>query len=199
MTIEVQEVGKLSLQSGIIGAADFGYNGRDFFPLSRSVEGGIYRAQQAKAGGTVIAARVIFQEGQEVVEYRPAPAVDGSGPYSHHVGVDTANVAIFDAASYVQLGARELERLYRDSCNWGARKLTADEIKNEMKRFKNSRLVGLTIEDIRRDLKNRTVYSDQPAPLRIRISPDKAPDGNGTDLSDVSGRKRLGNPAFGLV
>lgn len=177
MTIEVQEVGKLSLRSGIIGAADFGYDGRDFFPLSRSVEGGIYRAQQAKAGGTVIAARVIFQEGQEVVEYRPAPTVGRSGPYSHHVGVDTANVAIFDASSYVQLGARELERLYRDSCDWGRRKLTADEINNEMERFKNSRLVGLTIEDIRRDLENRKVYSDQPAPLRIRISPDEAPDG----------------------
>ncbi len=177
MTIEVRDVGQISIPSGVIGAADFGYSGHDFQPLSRSVDGGTYRAQQATADGTVIAARIIFREDSDVKEYRPAPPAEGSDPYLHYVGVDYANVAVFDAASYVQLGARELERLYIDSCNWGARKLTADEIRREMERFKSSRLVGLTLEELQRDLENRTVYSDLPPPLRIRVGPNDTPNG----------------------
>lgn len=177
-TIKVHEVGMLALESGIIGVADFGYGGGNFLPLARSVPGGIYRVQQATGdSGTVIAARVIFQDGVGAVEYRPAPSAEIVSAHAHCVGVDAGNVAIFDARPYVHLEARELDRLYLASCNWGSRRLSSEEIDEAMKRFENVTLAGVTLEELRRDMEGRTVRSDQPAPLRIGVGADETPNG----------------------
>lgn len=147
MTIKVQETGDISLPSGIIGVNDFGSRGDDFLPLSRSVPGGTYRVQQAMAGRTVIAVQIIFQREKTAAEYRPAPIVEGSGPDLHHVGVDAGNVAVFDAAKFILLEARELERLYIKSL------------------------------DSNEETSPRNASFDLPVPLRIRISPTETPNG----------------------
>jgi hypothetical protein len=106
--IAARPIGALRLPSGILGVRDFGYDASDLSPLARSVPPGTYPVEVLVAFDCVAAVRVRLADGPAVA-WHPASTVAGG----HVVGVDGGSVAIFDARAFVELGARDKERLYR--------------------------------------------------------------------------------------
>ena len=105
-TIEVERLGDVHLSSGIIGVRDLSYGAAHFEPLARKVKPGHYPIEVARAGGRIIAVRLLLGT-KPVVRWHPA----STQSYGHVVGVDFCNIAIFDAKSFVEMSASRKNRL----------------------------------------------------------------------------------------
>lgn len=111
--IQVKRVGMLRTSSGILGVEDFTRTDYDFPPLARKVAPGTYAVEVAIAWHSVAAVRVLLAPDRATVAWHPAPAA-GCGPDEYGVGVDAANVAIFDVASLVRLTKEDHERVHEE-------------------------------------------------------------------------------------
>ncbi len=110
--IEVTDLGRIQLASGVIGAYDLGWPPERFRPLRQRVPSGDFPVEIAKAGGFVIAARIRFDSTREAGQWIPAFPLEQD---SHDVGVDYGNVSFFDAGNFMSLRQRELERIYHET------------------------------------------------------------------------------------
>lgn len=106
-TISVRALGSLVTESGILSARDLGYDPSDLAAFARKVPPGTYAVDVSVAADTVLALRVRLSD-EPVVAWHPADLGGGN----HVVGVDAANVAIFDAVSFTKIDAWTRERLY---------------------------------------------------------------------------------------
>lgn len=105
--LEVRALGSLVTASGILSARDLGYDPSDLAAFARKVPPGAYAVDVAVAADTVLALRVRLSD-EPVVAWHPADLGDDN----HVIGVDAANVAIFDVVSFTKIDAWTRERLY---------------------------------------------------------------------------------------
>ena len=106
-TIEVRSLGELVTKTGVLSVIDFGYDARGMAPFTRRLSPGAYPVDACIVGGRVAALRVRISDAP-VARWHAARF--GSG--GHVVGVDAANVALFDVGAFVQLDAWTKERLF---------------------------------------------------------------------------------------
>jgi hypothetical protein len=107
--LEVRALGDLTTM-GVLGALDFGCDVHGLSPFARRLAPGSYPAEACIADNRVAALRVCISKAP-VTSWHPATFTDGS----HVVGVDTANVAVFDVAAFAQLDVWKKERLFEAS------------------------------------------------------------------------------------
>lgn len=113
-TLVIRQVGNLRLSSGFLGVADFNVTSDSLGVRHRRVAPGELRVEAAELdmrpfGGNstrVAAIQVVLSEGR-AVRWVPANTPDGG----HRIGVDSANVAIFDAAAFSQLTHADHRRI----------------------------------------------------------------------------------------
>ena len=107
--IEVRTLGALATRTGALSVRDFAYDGHGLAALERRVPPGRYPVDVAIVATRVAALRVQLSEAP-VAAWHPATFTSGG----HVVGVDAANVAVFDVGSFVTLEAWQKERLFEE-------------------------------------------------------------------------------------
>ncbi len=118
---EVMEIGRLKINSGVIGIMDFGYDVYEFEPLHRKVEPGDYSVEVVKIHERVAGIKVRLSEKEIAVKWYAANTPSGNGVY----GVDAANLAIFDVQSFLGLSRIDKEKLFSEWCLSGQAKLVS--------------------------------------------------------------------------
>ena len=106
-TIEVRDVGRLNVTTGILVVGDLGYSAEDLTPVGQRVPPGSYRADVAIAFGRNAGLRIRFSD-QKVARWHPADMGEGG----HVVGVDAGDIAVMDLAAVMTLNARDKERAF---------------------------------------------------------------------------------------
>lgn len=103
-----EEIGKLTLESGVLGILDFGYDIYDFEPLHKKVNPGVYLVEAVKFQTWVAGVRVLFKPHEPAVKWYAANTPRNDDIY----GVDAGNLAIVDVHSLVGLSRIKKERLF---------------------------------------------------------------------------------------
>lgn len=107
--IDVQPLGAVTVQSGVVAVRDFGYHKYELEPLARRIQPGTYRVEVATVGPHNAALRLLLSD-QPVTEWHQASITTGSSI----VGVDAGNVTIHDLAPLVAKEAQHVDTLFED-------------------------------------------------------------------------------------
>lgn len=105
---KLEEVGKLSITSGVLGILDFGYDIYRFEPLQRKVKPGNYLVETVTTHNRVAGIRVKLNDSERAVKWYAANTPSGNGVY----GVDAGNLAIFDVGNLLELSHLKKEKLF---------------------------------------------------------------------------------------
>ncbi|NME68881.1 DUF4241 domain-containing protein [Flammeovirga aprica] len=123
---EINTVGNLNLQTGVMSILDIGYDFKDFEPLHIKVKPGQYKVESLTAFGKSIGVRVLFSD-EKAVKWYAANTLNGYGIYT----VDAGNLAIFDAGDLTKLTFAQKEYEFNKWSRVGGTQLITLENKND--------------------------------------------------------------------
>ncbi|RBP44474.1 uncharacterized protein DUF4241 [Roseimicrobium gellanilyticum] len=109
-TLHVHSGGMLSVPSGVLGVHHLGAFPEEMRPLTLRITPGDHACEYAEVDGTVAAARLLLDKSSPAVTYRPAHALEAE---DNEASVNHGNVAVFDAAAFMQVSKRAHEEHFQ--------------------------------------------------------------------------------------